>query len=329
MKKLIGTFIVAVSLSGLNAQNTTKSVKVVGSFDYGQKEITSFVEEPTGCIRKSSPHQKGIFVSNEIVQIEIDENKQMAEVIKLNLNEKVFVNKTCEGNGFDYSQLTPDQKINEFEKIGQIHNNGLRYTYDYILSKKTTNTTVQQVKIFAEQGVNQYILQLGDSYKFGDNKKFVNEVFQSNNLQTLLDQKINQMSLSTAQINFLANVEVEFSNLYKHQNSRLFDQILIQLEYSAINQLSDEEELPILGYMAVARASVNYWVNCGDNWINNVPHAKKPSYWGNVGKADGKGAAAGAGAWGAGALFGGPVTWSAFGVSVGGWAVGCSIYEMF
>lgn len=95
MKKLIGAFYFALAMSSLNAQVVSKNVKVVGSFDYGLKEITSFLEESSGCIRKSSPHEKGIFVSNEIVQIEIDENKQMAEVFKPNLAEKVYATKQC------------------------------------------------------------------------------------------------------------------------------------------------------------------------------------------------------------------------------------------
>ncbi len=312
-----------------NAQTITKNVKVLGSFDYGQKEITSFLEEPTGCIRKSNPHDKGLFVVNETVQIEIQENKQQAEVIKPNLIERVFVDKNCGNNNFDYSVLSAEQKIIEFDKIGQIHNDGLKYTYDYIVLKKTTNTTPQQVKIFAEQGVNLYLVKLGLTSNYSDTKKFIDEVFKSSNLQSLLDSKINQLNLTDNQKSYVDSIQTEFNNLSISQNPSTFNQRLLQLEYSAINKLSDAEELSILSYLAVSRASVDYWVVNGDTWIDNVPHAKKPSYWGNVGKADGKGAAAGAGAWGVGALFGGPVTWGAFGISVGGWAVGCSIYEMF
>jgi hypothetical protein len=109
---------------------------------------------------------------------------------------------------------------------------------------------------------------------------------------------------------------------------RKFKQSLL-VGISAINILDDTEEPAILSYASVLRASASYWTTNGDKWVDNINGLSKPSYWGKVGKADGKGAAAGAGAWGIGALLGGPVTWTAFGVSVGGWAVGCSIYEMF
>lgn len=330
MKKLIYSLFVVLSATTSYAQNDEMhNAKIIGSFELGSKEVTTIYDEVTGCERKTSPHTKNLFTPNESVQIKISENNQMAEVIKLDLPEQVYANKNCQNEVFNYSVLTPDQKIVEFDKIGQKHNEGLEFTYNYIITKSNPNTTLQQSKIFAKQGANQFIVQLGENSHYGEVNQFINEVFQSNNLENFLNEKINSLSLSSIQINYIDSIEIEFVNLTTSQNSTLFNQRLLQLEYSAINNLTDDEELAILSYLAVSRASVDYWTIKGSDWSENVPHVQNRSYWGGVAKADGAGAAAGAGYFGISALFGGPVTWAAFGATTVGYSVASSIYAMF
>jgi hypothetical protein len=101
MKKIIYTtlFVLATSFgfSQNNGQNneTVNHGRVIGSFDLGTQEVTTLIDEETGCVRKSSPHSKGLFNPNEAVEIVLKGNKQMAEIRKPSLSEKVFANKNC------------------------------------------------------------------------------------------------------------------------------------------------------------------------------------------------------------------------------------------
>lgn len=96
MKNLIYSFVVVLSTATLFAQNEEiHSAKVIGSFEFGVKEVTSIYDEVTGCERRTVPHSKDLFAPNESVQIKISDSKQMAEVIKPMLPEKVYTKKTC------------------------------------------------------------------------------------------------------------------------------------------------------------------------------------------------------------------------------------------
>lgn len=232
-------------------------------------------------------------------------------------------------NVFEYSALSSEEKIVEFDKIGQVHNEGLEFTFDYLVSRSDINTSIQEFNDLAQQAGMQFLIKLSlDSY-YEDALNFNNEIFQTNDLSKFLQSKIEKMNLNSKQIEYMDSIEMEFINLSISQNDELFKKRLLELEYSAINELEDAQELPILSYLSVSRASVEYWLNNGDRWIDKVPHAVKPNYWGEVAKADGKGAAGGAGWFGGAAIFGGPVTWAAFGGCVAGGALSCSVYQMF
>jgi len=101
MKKLINSTLIVFLTSFVFSQNSESinDGKVLGSFDYGSKEVTSILDESTDCVRKSNPHTKGLFTPNERVQIVIKENKQMVEVLKPSLQEQVFANKQCDEAG--------------------------------------------------------------------------------------------------------------------------------------------------------------------------------------------------------------------------------------
>jgi len=101
MKKLIySTLFVLVTSFGF-AQNNSQSSetinigRVIGSFELGSQEVTTIMDETTDCVRKTSPHTKGIFTPNENVEIVLKENKQSAEVRKPSLQKKVFTNRNC------------------------------------------------------------------------------------------------------------------------------------------------------------------------------------------------------------------------------------------
>lgn len=97
MKKLIYStlFVLATSFGFSQNNETINNGKVIGSFDLGSQVITTILDESTNCIRKTSPHRKGLFTPNENVKIVLKENKQSAEVRKSGLSKKVFTNKNC------------------------------------------------------------------------------------------------------------------------------------------------------------------------------------------------------------------------------------------
>jgi len=74
---------------------TTNNVRVIGSFDLGSQEVTTILDETTGCVRKTSPHSKGLFTAGEIVKLKISETANKAEVLKQGLVELVFTKKWC------------------------------------------------------------------------------------------------------------------------------------------------------------------------------------------------------------------------------------------
>lgn len=132
MKKLINSLFVAVLTTVSFAQNEeVHDAKIIGSFEIGNKEVTTIHDEVTGCNRKTSPHSKNLFTPNEDVQIKISDNKQMAEVIKLSLPEQVFTNKRCQTG----EELSPEQisfLVTLNNELDDIINNNVIYNYSLI-----------------------------------------------------------------------------------------------------------------------------------------------------------------------------------------------------
>jgi hypothetical protein len=73
--------------------NTVHSAKIIGSIAIGNEEISSVIDLETGCTHKTFLHTTGLFSENEIVQISFKSHGELAEIIKYELSETVFVNK--------------------------------------------------------------------------------------------------------------------------------------------------------------------------------------------------------------------------------------------
>lgn len=63
MKNLFYSTLFVLSASFAFSQNseTIHNGRVIGSFEMGSKEVTTILDEATGCVRKSSPHGAGLF----------------------------------------------------------------------------------------------------------------------------------------------------------------------------------------------------------------------------------------------------------------------------
>ncbi len=107
MKKLFTLILTGCAL-GVFAQNILHDAKIIGSVDVGNKQITSVLDETTGCSHKSTLHTKNLFVAGESVKIDIkDGNGNESEIIKPNLPEVVFIDKCHIGNPQNDFQMTP------------------------------------------------------------------------------------------------------------------------------------------------------------------------------------------------------------------------------
>lgn len=99
MKKFIFLIALVSIVGSLSAQNETiNNARIIGSYEIGNNEVTTVLDEVTGCIRKTSPHTKGLFLPNESVQVRISTTGEMAEIIKPSLPEQVYANKQCSNN---------------------------------------------------------------------------------------------------------------------------------------------------------------------------------------------------------------------------------------
>ena len=117
----------------------------------------------------------------------------------------------------------------------------------------------------------------------------------------------------------------------------------VEAQVATLN-LTEEQQAQMYTATNSAKSSLEYWYGNIDEWSSLLSNSQgissmsvnnngttikvaKPFSWKKVAKGDVAGAVAGAAAWGGAWVFGGPATWSAFGISVGGWAAGCSAYE--
>jgi hypothetical protein len=167
MKKLIYSALIVLTAcfgySQNNGQNneTINSGRVIGSFELGTQEVTTILDESTDCVRKTSPHTKGLFTPNENVEIVLKENKQSAEVRKSNLSEKVWANKKCEDREISLTN----------EEIVEIHNEFLIWYYTEPDKPDLSGTLYN---LTAEAGVPANLLNIARycSYFLVEHKNF-------------------------------------------------------------------------------------------------------------------------------------------------------------
>ncbi len=105
MKKLL-TLVLTTTAFGAFSQTNLHDAKILGSISIGNQEITSVLDETTGCNHKSTLHTKNLFIVGENVKLDIKENGNQSKIIKPNLPEIVFVDKCNGGNPKDEFQMT-------------------------------------------------------------------------------------------------------------------------------------------------------------------------------------------------------------------------------
>ncbi len=90
-------FLILLSSGFTQAQSEeTLVTEVIGSFPFGEKEITVLYDKETECEWKTSPHESHLFTTGEQVSIKITANGETAEILKEGLSEPIFADKECE-----------------------------------------------------------------------------------------------------------------------------------------------------------------------------------------------------------------------------------------
>lgn len=93
MKKLIVLFLLSSQVLISYSQSTEEIHigKVIGSYSFMDKEITTIYDQVSNCIRKTAPHSTNLFVSGENIQIKISTSHSLGIISKTELSETVSI----------------------------------------------------------------------------------------------------------------------------------------------------------------------------------------------------------------------------------------------
>lgn len=210
--------------------------------------------------------------------------------------------------------------------FGEIHNQALDYAYEKLkqyqsqeinpvlgLKVQSTITTaldeffklnlpdlITSANSSAQNSIQNFYMAYGNVEVFQE--KIFSNIFFSPVGTGFLDELQNIISLELSPEEFQTALTNIYNNAY------------------ASEEIKSREAEQLLSILQIGIYSSRYWADSQnqDKWgtlIGNEQLASRVN-WSNVGKIDVAGAAGGAVRWGVLALFGGPVTWAAFGGSV-------------
>mgnify|MGYP006076124753 CR=1 FL=1 len=214
--------------------------------------------------------------------------------------------------------------INEFEYIGQQHNDGLDFVYDKLLTLKNDDSKVYSKEEVIEL-TNQYTIEYYEYIK-GDNSfneahDIINDSYY--NMQTL-DQLYNRYeNLSSGLTSALNNLDIIISN----QNLGLNEIVtkIKELELQANDNLSSSDKIVFFSASTIARYTMNYWNSNSNKW-KELFNFETESWYGDAGGADVVGGAAAAvGAAVVNVVIGAGTV--AYGAAIIGGGVGSSAYS--
>lgn len=181
--------------------------------------------------------------------------------------------------------LSPEEKIEAFLMIGQKHNEGLAYAFDYLDANALNNMNKAQLKELVKTGIENYLTEQLSSSDMMYMFPYSDSVFNYMIINSNLEQRAQEKNLSN-----------ECTNLFRTLDSVCesgWDIAVIEsLEFQAINILGNEEELFYLTASSVAKATNSYWAQNYSAWneIIDIDPLATPI---NVAKADVAGAVGG------------------------------------
>jgi len=171
MRKVITLFLAGSTL-GVFAQNNLHDGKIIGTVNIGNKQISSVLDEITGCSHKSSLHTKNLFVAGENVKIDIKDGND-SEIIKPNLPEVVYIDKCNSGN--PQNDKSPYSADNYMDRYGII----------------VREAIIETNKLNKEYNIN--------------NQNLTKEELWKNNYLYLIKEKLNSNSIPSISDYYLGN----------------------------------------------------------------------------------------------------------------------------
>jgi len=194
-------------------------------------------------------------------------------------------------------------QINEYDYIGQKHNEGLEYVYNKLVELKQ-NKTGELTKEAVVNKCIEYTNQFYNTIKGDEDNDEDAYSLISNNIN-LPETYSNVSAYYNSNSNITANTKgylMQLDNILSDENlslSVIISQIN-QLEQNAYSNLSDEEKYVFYSATSTAKHTMTYWYNNIDNWKNLFDFNTEAdnTWYGNAARWDVSGAAGGAaGAW--------------------------------
>jgi hypothetical protein len=237
-------------------------------------------------------------------------------------------------------ELIKNGKFENTSFLSRSNNNLIKSNYEqFNLLALAKNISLQQIEVDPIV-TNEIKIEMSE---------FTNNIYQ--NIPLLGDANLYTASTSSKYsndqlfyINKLNTIITDSDESIESLHERIED-LESSIYSSNLNQI-DQGALYII--TNTAKSSLLYWSQNIQIWRDNIketsltstakatnqisllsikPNLANKVSWKRVAKSDIGGAVAGVAAWGGAAFLGGPVTLTAFGISVGGWAAGCSAYE--
>lgn len=189
------------------AQNM-HNAKVKGIISIGSKDVATINDLNTGFLYKTAMYAKDLLVTNEIIQLDFNnnDNEKQAKVVKPNLNANIMAFKETSPPIQTGNNNPAEFQGNLYEFIGLNHNIGLDYVYNKLLIDKSNGV---------DMSINNqdFIITLIKKYtiEFALSKAITNNV-DANELEQIIDEVIELR---------LANSTSNNANLYYPEQSHL------------------------------------------------------------------------------------------------------------
>ena len=182
--------------------------------------------------------------------------------------------------------------INQYDYIGQQHNDGLDFVYNKLLTLKNEN-----LKIYTKEEIqelsNQYTILYYETIKsdnpFQGAHSLINNSYKDMHSQEKLYNE--NLNLSNELMQLLDDLDVIINNQSLTKNQIVNS--IKSLEDNAINILNDNDQRIFFSASTVGRYTIDYWSNNINKW-KELFNYETESWWGNAGGADVAGAAGGA-----------------------------------
>lgn len=157
----------------------------------------------------------------------------------------------------------------DFEKIGQEHNSGLEFVYDYLVQNfKNQNTTdLIQTSTLEYLKKSDYTISYVEQVKKGFQED--ESLFSEDGIEDLKNQVVKNFENSNSN-KYLTNFQDIINNFTKNQNIKIQDVIRdlrkIELNVSNDDKLSEKDYISLRSLLVTCIYSLDYWNSNYSKW---------------------------------------------------------------